>query len=300
MNQTPDSKNETAAGGAAGGGPAGPAPSGGPAPAGRPAEKEGGFWRVVGKILHILLMPLIWITRPLIFRVGGERGNPKVHFTSFSTLFYIWPILVVGVLGVLLDGIVTPAVLGWAWVTVVLAVIICIGADIDRTKAIALIAVVLILWFGGVLLKERHDIPVLSYIYTYLAGLNVQFNPGTAKVFNWATFIILLLVVGNAWFDGRFEITTREITHKRMFRTSDSLPRAAKRVKRDWRDWGESVLGLGAGDLIVLDSNRNVVMRIPNIPFLWFFRQDVDHILEVLATTEVEDVAAAIEEEEAG
>jgi hypothetical protein len=38
-------------------------------------------------------------------------------------------------------------------------------------------------------------------------------------------------------------------------------------------------------------------MRIANVPFLWFFRHDVDHILEVLAVTDA-DEAAAIEEDE--
>ncbi len=318
MNQAPDSRNDTptgsagAAGGSPDGGPVDPGPSdrkpaGGPASARpehpqRPREKEGGFWHVVGKIFHVLLMPLIWVFRPLIFRIGGEKGNPKVYFTSFSTLMYLWPIMVVGILGVFLRdwNLVSSPTLGWIWITVTLIVILCVGSDTDRNKTIVLLLVVGLFWLGGLLLEAKQGIPILSHIYDYFAGLNVQFEPGTAKVFSLVTLIVLFCVVAIAWFDGRYEITTREITHKRVFRTSDSLPRAAKRVKRDWRDLTEVFLGLGAGDLIVLDSNRNIEMRIPNIPFLWFFRQDVDHILEVLATTEVEDIAAAIEEDEAG
>lgn len=54
---------------------------------------------------------------------------------------------------------------------------------------------------------------------------------------------------------------------------------------------------MGAGDLIVIDSQKNEVLRITNVPFLWFFRHDVDHILEVLATTGADDIAAAEEDE---
>ncbi|MFQ5500792.1 MAG: hypothetical protein ACE5EQ_00640 [Phycisphaerae bacterium] len=267
-----------------------------------PDAKEGLFgriWAGFGKFLQVVFTPIVWLLRPLVFRVKKEAGTPKVYFTSFSTLMYLWPIMVVGWVGCWLHGWewISPPVMGWIWITIVLIVLLCIGSDTDRNKTIVIFLVVALLWVCGLLLEEKKGIPILSNIYDFLAARNVQFDPGTASVLSLATFVILLLVIFLAWFDGRYEITTREITHKRLLRTSDSLPRAAKRIKRDWRDLTEVFLGLGAGDLIVLDTNKNIVMRIPNIPFLWFFRHDVDHILEVLATTDV-DEAAALEEEE--
>ena len=274
------------------------------APGAEPEKEKEGFHVIasaVGKVIRILLTPLIWAVKPLIFRVTNEGGVPKVYFTSFSTLLYLWPIMVVGWAGSLLIGwgLVGPSVMGWIWITVVLLVLLCIGADTDRNKTIALVLVVLLLWTSGLLLEEKKGIPILSHVYDFFAAQNVQFEPGTARVLSVATLIVLIFVVIGAWFDGRYEITTREISHRRLLRTSDSLPRAAKRIKRDWRDLTELILGIGAGDLIVLDSNKNVVMRISNVPFLWFFRHDVDHILEVLAVSDV-DEAAAIEEDELG
>ncbi|MFQ5422652.1 MAG: hypothetical protein ACE5F9_01590 [Phycisphaerae bacterium] len=272
--------------------------------AGPPEQKTGRIRAVAGgvsKAVRIILTPLLWILRPLVFSISKEPGNPKVRFTSFSTLIYLWPIMVVGWVNAALANWAwldaSPAVLGWIWITVVFVVALCVGADVDRNKLIALAAAVMILWLGGSLLNAKMGIPVLSNIYDYFAGMDVRFEPGTARVFSIVTLIMLLIVMIAAWFDGRYEITTREITHRRLLRTSDSLPRAAKRIKRDWRDLAEFLLGLGAGDLIVIDSNKNEVLRIPNVPFLWFFRHDVDHILEVLATTEAEDIAAAEEEE---
>jgi hypothetical protein len=264
-------------------------------------EKDGfkSVTSTVGRILRTLFAPLVWVLRPLVFRIGTEKGNPKVYFTSFSTLLYLWPIMVVGVLGCWLVGanLVGAPMMGWIWITVMLTVLIAVGADTDRNKAFVIGLIITVLWVLGLLLKEKHHFPVLSHIYDYFAGLGVAFDSGTAKVFSVATCVILVFVVAIAWFDGRYEITTREITHRRVFRTSDSLPRAAKRIKRDWRDLMEVFLGIGAGDVIVLDSNMNIVMRISNVPFLWFFRHDIDHILEVLATTEIEE-NAAIEEDD--
>lgn len=263
-------------------------------------EPTDGFSRVTSpfkKFLHIIFAPITWLVRPLVFRVGTDKGNPKVFFTSFSTLMYLWPIMIIGYLNAFLLhwNFATAGTLGWIWITVVLIVLLCIGSDMNRNKTIILLMIIALLWISGLLLEAKKGIPILSNIYDFFAAENVQFDPGTAKVFSIATFIVLFCVVLGAWFDGRYEITTQEITHKRVFQTSDSLPRAAKRIKRDWRDITEVLLGLGAGDLIVIDANKNIVMRIPNVPFLWFFRHDVDHILEVLATTDV-DESAAIEE----
>ena len=281
-----------------------PGKTGDAAPGSETEKEKEGFHAIVsavGKVIRILLTPLIWVIKPLIFRITNEGGVPKVYFTSFSTLLYLWPIMVVGWLGSWMVGwgLVGPSVMGWIWITVVLLVLLCIGADTDRNKTIALVLVVLLLWTSGLLLEAKKGVPILSHIYDFFAAQDVQFQTGTARVLSVATLIVLVFVVIGAWFDGRYEITTREISHRRLLRTSDSLPRAAKRIKRDWRDLTELILGIGAGDLIVMDSNKNIVMRISNVPFLWFFRHDVDHILEVLAVTDV-DEAAAIEEDELG
>jgi len=261
-------------------------------------ENETGWREIVSKIFGVLLWPFIFLFRPLIFRVTKEHGNPKVHFTSFSALFYLWPVMVVGWLGVLLDDIIRPEVLGWAWITTLLLVMITIATDIDRNKLIGLVLIVGLCWAVGFILQSNQDIPVLSGIYGFFASQEVQFNAGMANVISIIILIILMGVIGYAWVDGRYEITTREITHRKMLRTSDSLPRAAKRIKQDWRDIAELIIGLGAGDVIVLDTQKNIIMRIPNVPFLWFFRHDVDHVLEVIATTDVHEIAAVIEEEE--
>ena len=249
------------------------------------------------RFLTVLFAPILWIVRPLVFRVGHDKGNPKVYLTSFSSLIFLWPVMVVGILGnwALTLGWIQPNTLGWVWLGTILIVIICIGADFNRTKAFILSLIIGLLLVAGALINAKYQIPVLHKIYSYFVAQNVQFQPGLGRMMSLAVAIILVIVIFVAWLNGRYEITTMEITHRRIFETSDSLPRAAKRIKRDWRDITEAILGIGAGDVIVIDSNKNVVMRIPNVPFLWFFRHDVDHVLEVLATTGEAESVAAIE-----
>lgn len=265
-------------------------------------ENESTAGRIVRAVFGILLWPLRMLFRPLVFRVNREHGNPKVYFTSFSSLFYLWPIMAVGFLGCALESMEfvkdSSATFGWIWITTVIVVLITVAADVDRNKLLVLVGLILLFWMGGYILQRNQDIMILSGIHDFFAKQHVKFNAGTAMVMSVIILIILIGVIVVAWFDGRYEITTREITHRRAFRTSDSLPRAAKRIKQDWRDLAEAFIGLGAGDVIVLDTQKNIVMRIPNVPFLWFFKHDVDHVLEVLATTDIDDIAAAMDEED--
>jgi len=265
-------------------------------------EEESAVTRVLGAILHVIVFPVKLVFKPLIFRVTHERGHPKVFFTSFSSLIYLWPIMAVGFLGCAMESFewvkVGSATFGWIWITTVLVVLITVAADIDRNKAIVLVLFIAVCWLSGYLLQDKKDIQVLSGIYNFFARQDVKFDAGTAMVISVFIAIIEIGVIVMAWLNGRYEITTREITHRIVGRTSDSLPRAAKRIKQECRDMAEAVIGLGAGDVIVLDTQMNVVLRIPNVPFLWFFRRDIDEVLEVLATTEAEDIAAAIEEED--
>ncbi len=249
----------------------------------------------VGKVLRLLFSPLLFLVRPLVFHVSHDPHNPKVSFTSYSALIYLWPIMVIGWLNSLLLrwNWAGPELLGWVWITVVLLVFICIGTDVNRNKAIVIVLLILLGWTSGALLSDRAQIPVLSHLYNYFAGLGVQFEPGTAKFLGIAILLLLVGTVFIAWFDGRYEITTREITHTRVLRASDSFPRGAKRVKLDWRDLAEVLLGFGAGDVLVIDAQRNELLRIPNVPFLWFFRRDIERVLEVLATTHLDDQIAA-------
>src|SRR6185369_11453765 len=72
----------------------------------------------ISQFFSILFAPV----RPLVFRVGNEKGIPKVFLTSFSTLIYLWPIMVSGILGnwaVKLEWVSVER-MGWIWLTVIL------------------------------------------------------------------------------------------------------------------------------------------------------------------------------------
>ena len=54
----------------------------------------------MAQIAHAIMAPVLWVVRPFVFRIGTEKGTPKVYLTSYSTLMYVWPITLVGVVNI--------------------------------------------------------------------------------------------------------------------------------------------------------------------------------------------------------
>lgn len=250
---------------------------------------SGGALAAVGSVLGIVLFPLIMVGKLFVFRVSERQGNQVALFTSFSSLIYTWPIVFVGFLCAALSAwhVGTPAGLGWVWLITVILVLLVLGTDINRTVAFVWMLVVSLIFTGGWLVKDKLHIPVLSWVYDWFASLNVQFESGTAVAISTVLGVILVVTFLQASFDGRHEISSREVTHRRLLRASESLPLTVNRVRLDWPDLLEMMTLFGAGHLVVIDNMGKEVMRIPNIPFLWFFRDEVNRILDIMATTEV-------------
>ncbi len=277
------------------------------APAGRdfsgaPSKAFG----VIGNILRIPLLPFIFVFRPLIFRTSERAGTQIALFTSFGSLIYCWPIIIVGFLGAALDawgvihaptsahpGDTAYSIMGWVWLITVLFTLVVLGTDVSRNVALVWILVIGLLITGGAFVNAQYHIPVLGNIYDYFARLNVQFDKGTAVATSVVLLIVLFVVVVHALLDGRHEISSREVTHRHFLRASESWPLNINRVRLDWPDLLEMIVLFGAGHLVIIDQDRREVLRIPNIPFLWFFRDEVNRILDIMATTEVPASEAA-------
>ncbi|MBK8916053.1 MAG: hypothetical protein IPM64_15900 [Phycisphaerales bacterium] len=252
------------------------------------AAASGGGLAVVGAIAGVVLFPLIWLGRMFIFRVSERQGNQVATFTNFSSMAYVWPIVLVGYVCAAVSNFgISPAVLGWTWVATVVFVLIVLGTDINRNLALVWGLIAALVFTGGALVHSKYSIPVLGWIYDWFAGLQVTFNPGIAVAVSTILLIILLVVLVHALFDGRHEISSREVMHRRLMRASESLPLTINRVRLDWPDMLEMITLFGSGHLVVTDGHGREVMRIANIPFLWFYRDEVKRILDIMATTEV-------------
>lgn len=244
------------------------------------------------RALRIPFLPLLWLVKPLVFRVGERQGTQVVTFTSYSGLVYCWPIIAVGFLNYFLFWAnAAPATLGWVWLLTILGILIVLGADINRTAAFVWILALVLLVVLGLYVNEKWEIPVLNTIYNHFIRLNVRLDPGTARALSELLLVVFVFVILYALLDGRHEISSREIMHRRFLRASESWPLTVNRVRMDWPDIMEMVVLFGAGHIVIIDQDRKEVLRIPHIPFLWFFRHEVDTVLEVMATTEVSPAA---------
>lgn len=256
-----------------------------------PRPHERSVAATLADLLRYPLFPLIWLMRLLVFRVHDREGTQTATFTSFSSVLYAWPIVAVALLGWALESVVQWPLLGWILVITIFVVLLVLGTDISRNNALMTALFIALLLAVGALINKTWQIPVLGTIYNHFHNLGVTWNRGIALGLGELIGIALIVVVIQALADGRHEISSREVTHRRFLRASESWPLNINRVRLDWPDLMEMIVLFGAGHLVIIDQDRREVLRIPNIPCLWFFRDEVNRILDIMATTEVVDPA---------
>jgi hypothetical protein len=263
------------------------------APASAPAGRRN-VARDIGRVIRIPFIPVLWFLRLLVFRVAEKQGSQVISFTSYSNLIYCWPIIVVGFVnaGLASAGIGSPAVLGWIWLFSIVFTLVVMGTDLTRNATLGWALFVALILALGSLIHAKYQIPVLGAIYDHFAVLGVTFGAGMGRAMSELLLIVMVVVIVHAMLDGRHEISSREVTHRRFMRASESWPLSLNLVRLDWPDMLEMIAGCGAGHLLIVDQSRREVLRIPNVPFLWFFREEVNSVLEVMATTHVDAAAA--------
>lgn len=261
------------------------------APTSTPPKPAGKSWwqRFVGAF-RWLAVPLRFCTRPFVFRVS-EDGN-KVTFTSYSSLVYTWILVPAGILAYWLGawGWASPVTLGWFQMGAIILLLILLGDDMGLWALVVTAMIAALLGMSAHFIKAEYDIPILSWVRGQLVAMDVQYSPGLALgLALFATLIIALYVLPKAWFVGRYEITTREVTHIRRGVAVESWRRAGRDVKQRWPDMLESLVGVGAGSVVLLDRGQKVVMSIPNVVCLWYYRKEVERVLEKIATSDFDD-----------
>lgn len=267
-------------------------PASEPAPAAPPSDAPERRSGAVLRFLAALGRPLRYLLRPFIFRVS-EDGN-KVTFTSYSALVYTWILIPLGLATWLLSswGWASPTTLGWVQVTAIVMLLILLGDDMGLWAVVVTSMIAALLAFAGHFLREEYDMPVLGWLQRLLSGLEVTYSPGLALALALFAFSILAFyVLPKAWFVGRYEITTREVTHIKRGVAVDSWRRAGRDVKQRWPDVLETLVGVGAGGVYLLDRSHKAVMHIPHVVCLWFYRHEVERVLEKIATSDYDDDA---------
>lgn len=189
--------------------------------------------------------------------------------------------------------------LGWcAWVylAAVVIVVLTLGVDVDRNQAIFWCVLVLLLWIGGMYLRDVKGFTVLGDIYKWFQSMHLQYHRGFGLALSIVLTVPFLLMLLYAQLNDRWRITHNEFEHYAFGKADDSLGRGAKTIRTSYPDVFELLLGL-AGTLIVYSATgTQELRRIPHVMFLPFIRARLNKILERTAVT---TAMIAEEEEEA-
>jgi hypothetical protein len=244
----------------------------------------------------------------------------EVAFVSYPKLLFIWPVILLGLVlyplgyperpspttapaaeaaetapsqpaGAVASG--RLEVLGWIYLWAIVLVLLTLGVDMDRNKAVFFIVLVGGLYVLGLWLRDTKGFTLFGDIFRWFAGLDVQYDRRLGLAMSIVLLVPYVLMLLWARINDRWRITHNEFDHYALGKMNDSLGRGAKSIRTDFPDVFELLLGL-AGTLIVYSATgTKELRRIPHVMFLPFIRRRLDRILETTAIT-----VAQLEEEE--
>jgi hypothetical protein len=222
----------------------------------------------------------------------------ELRFGSYPLFVMFWPLVIGGeICALLLQAQPEWAEnVTWVYITILLTCFVAVGFDVRRNLAIGWMLFVGICWIGGLYLRERTNVPVLSHVREFLADLDAFVAPG----FLHATSLMIAIGLIGTWINvlinHRWRITPNELHLFRRAEGEDAIARGAKRISVEYPDVFELLL-LGAGHVVVRDSKgREEIRRIPRVPFLILREGRLDAIAEAWAVTGAG--AAVVEDEE--
>jgi hypothetical protein len=120
---------------------------------------------------------------------------------------------------------------------------------------------------------------VLSGVWSYLASLKPELNPGMASVISWMLLVPWIGALFHSFSRGRKAFSPNTIEERYLGDGREITDRSGLKFRTRYRDLLETFLGLGAGDLEAIDANQHVVKRWSNILFLCFMWPKLDQIL---------------------
>lgn len=252
-----------------------------------------------------------------------DRNSHEVSFVSYPKLLFVWPLIVLGYLFYPLaypevpppasppaevaaaessppaepgtEAAAEPAppappqqrleLLGWIYLWVAVLVLLTLGVDVDRNKAVFFFVLIAAIYLLGLWLQDVKNFTLFGDIYRWFASLDVRYS----RTFGFALSVILtvpfVLMLFWARLNDRWRITHNEFEHYSFGKMNDSLGRGAKTIRTDFPDVFELLLGL-AGTLIVFNATgTRELRRIPHVMFLPIVRRRLDKILERTAIT---------------
>jgi hypothetical protein len=217
-----------------------------------------------------------------LFRRSKVRGvAEEIVVYTVHPSFYLWALIALGfIASACVNRWPGSAVAwGWAYVLVLLCTIVTLLFDVSTLKALLWSGIFLLVWIASKYLEDLKGMTILSGVGHYLAGLHPRLDPGTASVISWLLLVPWVGALFHAFSRGRKAFSPNSIEERFFGEGREITDRSGLKFRTRYRDWFETVFGLGACDLEAVDGNHHVVKRWENILFLTFVWRRLDQVL---------------------
>jgi hypothetical protein len=227
------------------------------------------------------LFPLLW--RQFFGDKNARHNYEEVVVYSVHRSFFLWLIILAGfVCGPIARGAQSHGLqtfLGWFYVVVVIYTFVTLLFDVSTMKLLLWSGIFFLLWITAKYLQDMQHMGILRGLAGYLASLRPRIDPGFAVVVSWLLLPAWIGALFNTFLNGRKRFTPNEIGEFHIGDGYELTDRTGLRFRARYRDVFESMLGLGAGDILAQDNQQHVVKSYENILFLAFIWKRMDVIL---------------------
>jgi hypothetical protein len=251
------------------------------------ARAKGGFFAALKRV-----GPFLWwiITGfgliPLLIHAKKRRSDEIVTY-SVHRSFFLWALILTGFVGWLWVGHWPGSAVIWGWIYIFVALytFTTLLYDVSTPKALIVGGILLLIWISSRYLENVRHLTLLTGALRALRNLHPELNPGFALVMSLLLFVPWFLSLFHSYSYGRTIFSPNTIEEWHLGMGSEITDRSGMKFRSHYRDWFETLLGLGGGDIEAVDPNHNVVKRWENIVFLIFIWRRLDQILHQRAAT---------------
>jgi hypothetical protein len=241
------------------------------------AKREGSkFWGLIFFLFKVVALPLY----PVWNSVAKDRLKVVVH--SHTNLIFLWPVPIAAAVLVYLSGTgVSAEWIGWMWVIVGLVSLLTVADKLNFAEGASIVAAFVILGLIAQVVELKYELPVISEVWKFISKNDVKGDVGTMRVAG----ILLVLLIGlysvpRSVMVGRYRISSRRVDHRKViFLESDGIVVDKSTPSLEIPNVFRFFLGFGAGSL-VFKSGDHEVLRIDNIPGLWFVYPTIENIFD--------------------
>jgi hypothetical protein len=261
--------------------PPAPAPKLTPAPSPQKTAPRLGASAIVKRFFAFCWWILTGFGLFSAFAKSKAKNREEIVVYTVHPSFYLWMLIVTGFISAACvkhwPG--SAAAWGWIYVFALLYTIVTLLFDISTLKALLWGGMFLLLWIASKYLEDLKHMTVLSGVWSYLASLKPELNPGMASVISWMLLVPWIGALFHSFSRGRKAFSPNTIEERYLGDGREITDRSGLKFRTRYRDLLETFLGLGAGDLEAIDANQHVVKRWSNILFLCFMWPKLDQIL---------------------